>query len=37
MVMMMPVVANSLLVYHSSLAVLPAETSGSKYEDWTKE
>jgi hypothetical protein len=37
MVIMMPTEENSWLVHQSSLAILPAETSESEYEEWTKE
>jgi hypothetical protein len=37
MVVMMLAGDNSSLVHQSSLALLAAETSGSKKEEWTKE
>jgi hypothetical protein len=35
--MMMPARENSRFVHQSSLAVLPTQISGSKYEEWMKE
>jgi hypothetical protein len=35
--MMMPATDNSRIVHQSSLAVLPAETSVGKWEEWTKD